>query len=61
LTQTPFFNHANLIWSPDGRQLAYIRFNQETLTDPPELWIINNDGSLPRKLVTGGYAPLWIP
>ena len=61
LTQAPFFNHANLSWNPNGGQLAYIRFNQETLTDPPELWIINNDGNTPIKLVTGGYDPLWIP
>ncbi len=61
LTQAPFFNHATLTWSPDGGQLAYLRFNQETLTDPPELWLINADGSHPIELVTGGYAPLWMP
>lgn len=61
LTQSPFYNHATITWSPDGEQLAYIRFNQETLTDPPELWFTNIDGSHPTELVTGGYAPLWIP
>ena len=61
LTNAPYFNHSSFAWSPDGRQLAYLRFNQEKLTDPPELWLMNADGSQPIQLVIGGYAPQWIP
>ncbi len=61
LTHAPYFNHSSFAWSPDGQQLAYIRFNQEKLTDPPELWLMNADGSNPIQLVIGGYAPQWNP
>jgi Tol biopolymer transport system component len=61
LTNAPYFNHSSFAWSPDGQQLAYLRFNQEKLTDPPELWLMNADGSQPIQLVIGGYAPQWIP
>lgn len=61
LTSAPYAAHSALAWSPDGRQLAYVRFNQDTLTDPPEIWVMNADGSDPVQLVIGGYAPQWIP
>jgi Tol biopolymer transport system component len=61
LTDEPMYNHYDFAWSPDGRWLAYLRFNQAALTAPPELWMINADGSGPLQLVIGGYAPQWIP
>ena len=61
LTDEPMYNHYDIAWSPDGRRLAYLRFNQAALTEPPELWMINVDGSAPLQLVIGGYAPQWIP
>lgn len=61
LTQAGDYNHHNFAWSPDGKQLAFMRFNQTVLTDPAELWLIDADGSHPIELVKGGYAPQWIP
>lgn len=61
ITNAPYFNHSSFAWSPDGRQLAYLRFNQDNPTNPPEIWIMNLDGSIPIQLVIGGYAPQWIP
>ncbi len=61
LTDAPHYNHSTFAWSPDGSQLAYKRFNQTALIEPPELWLINADGSDPVLLVTGGYDPQWIP
>ena len=61
LTNAPSYSHSAFAWSPDGRQIAYLRFNQETLTDPLELWMVAFDGSRPTQLVIGGYAPQWIP
>ncbi|HNT24722.1 MAG TPA: DPP IV N-terminal domain-containing protein [Anaerolineales bacterium] len=61
LTDEPTYNHYNLAWSPDGRWLAYLRFNQVTLNEPNELWMMNADGSVPLQLVIGGYAPQWLP
>jgi len=61
LTNDPYYNHYDFAWSPDGDQLAFVRFNQTVMTEPPELWVINPDGSAAQKLVVGGYAPQWIP
>ncbi len=55
------YNHYDLAWSRDGSRLAYVRFNQAQLSEPPELWMMNADGSNPLQLVIGGYSPTWIP
>ena len=61
LTQAGDYSHHNFAWSPDGKQLAFVRFNQTILTEPTELRLINVDGSHPIELIKGGYAPQWIP
>jgi hypothetical protein len=61
LTNAPSYSHSGFAWSPDSRRIAYLRFNQETLTDPIELWMVSYDGRNPVQLVIGGYAPQWIP
>ena len=61
ISDTPFFNHSAFAWSPDGKRLAYIRFNQESPTQPPEIWLVMADGSDPQQFVTGGFEPQWIP
>jgi Tol biopolymer transport system component len=61
ITDEADYNHYDLAWSRDGQSLAYVRFNQAKLSDPPELWMVNIDGSNPVQLVIGGYSPVWIP
>lgn len=61
LTQEPYYNHYDLAWSPDSAQLAYVRFNKDSLLEPPEIWLIDAAGSDARQLVSGGYSPRWIP
>ena len=61
LTDEPFYNHYDFAWSPAGDELAYVRSNQNILTEPPEIWLIGAGGIMNRKLITGGYAPQWIP
>jgi Tol biopolymer transport system component len=61
ITNEPDYNHYDLAWSRDGKRLAYVRFNQAKISDPPELWLVNQDGSQPVQLVIGGYSPIWIP
>ena len=48
-------------WSLDGKQIAFVRFDIAAPTNPPELWLVNADGSEPLELVVGGYAPVWVP
>jgi hypothetical protein len=61
ITNDPYYNHYDLTWSPDGSQLAFVRFNKNSLIDPPELWLMQADGFGATRLITGGYAPQWIP
>ncbi len=61
ITDEADYNHYDLAWSRDGSMLAFVRFNQVKISDPPELWMVNLDGSNPVQLVIGGYSPIWIP
>jgi dipeptidyl aminopeptidase/acylaminoacyl peptidase len=61
VTNDPYHNHYDLAWSPDGAWLAYVRFNKDVLTEPPELWMMNAGGSGATRLVTSGFLPQWIP
>ncbi|MGB2911736.1 MAG: Ig-like domain-containing protein [Anaerolineales bacterium] len=59
-TDNPNFNHFDFAWSPDGSQLAYVRFNQTTLNEATEIWLIDTNNGLTTRLVQGGFAPQWI-
>jgi Tol biopolymer transport system component len=61
LTAEPNFFHTAFAWSLDGGQLAFVRYNQTSLTDPPEIWLISAEGTNPVRLMIGGYSPQWIP
>jgi Tol biopolymer transport system component len=61
LTNDPYFNHFEFAWNPNGKQIAFVRFNQTDLTEPPEIWIIDPETTRAQRLVVGGYAPQWIP
>ncbi|MDZ7843425.1 MAG: hypothetical protein U5K99_01260 [Anaerolineales bacterium] len=61
LTDDGDFNHTAFSWHPSEIQLAYVRYNQAKLSDPPEIWLIDRDGSDNYRLVINGFAPRWIP
>jgi Tol biopolymer transport system component len=61
LTEAPLYNHYDFAWGPTSDQLAFVRFNQSTLNEPPEIWIFDLPTSQARRLLQGGYKPLWIP
>jgi hypothetical protein len=61
LTDDPFYNHYDFSWAPDGNRLAFVRFNQTLLTEPPEIWVIDTINLRSNKLVVGGYQPTWMP
>ena len=49
------------VWSPDGKKIAYYAF---ALTQPsrnPEIWLMDADGSTPKKLTDHGIDPAWSP
>lgn len=61
LTAAGDFNHTAFSWHPAETRLAYVRYNQAKLSDPPEIWLIDRDGSDNYRLVINGFAPQWIP
>ena len=61
LTDTVDFHHTSFAWHPDGDLLAFVRYNQAALSEPPEIWQINRDGSEPLRLIINGFQPGWIP
>jgi len=61
LTNNPLFNHYDFAWSPDSDQLAFVMFDQSSMIDPPEIWVIDISTGQSTQLVQGGYAPQWIP
>jgi TolB protein len=52
-------------WSPDGRRIAYLDFNDPVLRDPGRLdtYVMNADGSGKTRLTTDGNSqyPTWSP
>jgi len=61
LTDDPYFTHYDLAWSPESDRLAFVRFNQTTLNDPPEIWMVDLETFQENRLVVGGFSPQWIP
>ena len=61
LTDEIDYHHSSFAWHPDGDQLVYTRYNQAKLSEPPEIWLINSDGSDRVRLIINGFAPSWIP
>jgi len=61
LTDDPLYNHFEFTWSPGGDVLAYVRFNQTVLTEPPEIWVMDPFIDRATQVIVGGFAPQWIP
>jgi len=61
LSNVPAYNHYDFAWNADSTKIAYVRSDPTQLIQPPELWLVNADGSNPIQLVIGGHSPSWIP
>jgi Tol biopolymer transport system component len=65
LTNDPLYNHYDFAWNPASDRLAFVRFNQSTLTQPPEVWTIDPAIAAATgqatQIIIGGYAPQWLP
>jgi Tol biopolymer transport system component len=53
-------------YSPDGSQIAFIKFpDNQSSTPPGELWVMDSSGFHDRKLAVAdagrGFAPVWSP
>ena len=61
LVSTPQYNYSSLRWRPDSKALAYMRFNQDQIGHPAEVWILDTESGEPMLVAEGGYLPQWIP
>ncbi len=52
-------------WSPDGRQLAFVRsVKKDNKPQPPQIYLLNFSGGEPRALTSvakGASSPVWSP
>jgi len=55
------YQHTSFAWHPDGKRLAYVRYNQAALSDPPEIWLIDTTGGEALRLIINGFQPGWVP
>jgi Tol biopolymer transport system component/polyisoprenoid-binding protein YceI len=60
LTDTASYLEDEPAWSADGRHIAYVRYPE---TEPPELWVMDADGSHQRVVGPGLQlrSPRWSP
>lgn len=48
-------------WSSDGKKIAYHAFAQTEPSRNPEIWVMDADGSNPKRLTDHGIDPTWSP
>ncbi len=61
LVTDPQAHLGGIAWSPDGRAIAYLRFQLMQADARPEIWFVPLDGSEPIKLTGNGTLPSWSP
>ncbi len=61
VTADVIYNHYDLRWSFTSDRLAFARFDQSTLNEPPEVWMLDLTSGELSQVVVGGYNPQWLP
>lgn len=61
LVTDPEAHLGSIAWSPDGRDIAYLRFPLMQADARPEIWLVSIAGSEPVKLADNGTLPEWLP
>lgn len=61
LSEVIDYQHTSFAWHPNGKLLAYVRYNQAALSDAPEIWLINTTSGEPLRLIINGFQPRWVP
>lgn len=60
ITPDRAWGYTSAYWSPDGQRIAFVRFRYDQAGQLPtetELWIVDADGSNPRRLWQGTQTP----
>jgi len=61
LTRTPEYSDDNPVWSPDGKQIAFSRIAVGAPDATAALWIMNGDGTNPRRVTNYTGEMVWLP
>jgi len=61
LTHDRESEHGAVVWSPDGKTLAFTRFSRAQDEASYEIWLVGVDGSNLHCLAEGGFWPAWLP
>ncbi|HTO74689.1 MAG TPA: protein kinase [Thermoanaerobaculia bacterium] len=63
LTRDSGVSDSNPAWSPDGREIAFSRQALGAGSGSSDLWLMNADGTSPRRVteMVGAGAPAWMP
>jgi len=61
LTNTKIGDACGPAWSRDGKKIAYHAFAQTEPSRNPEIWVMDADGSNPKRLTDHGIDPTWSP
>jgi Tol biopolymer transport system component len=61
MTNSPNNNHLGFAWSPDGKYIAYLRFNTASYNQSREVWIMDSKTGITQKILVNGYRLGWLP
>jgi len=61
LTEAAEVNHAQLAWSPDGRRLAFVRFDPSHPEQLGSVWVYTLETSQLNLMSEGAFGPQWMP
>lgn len=61
LTNDIDYHHLGFAWHPQGRMLAYQRFNQALISEPPEIWIYDLTTGTRLRMVIDAVHTGWLP
>jgi Tol biopolymer transport system component len=61
LTNSADNNHLGFSWSPDGKYIAYLRFNTASYNQSREVWLMDSKTGITQKILVNGYRLGWLP
>lgn len=61
LVTDPQAHLGSIAWAPDGRSLAYLRYQLMQADVRPEIWWVSLDGGTSLRLAENGTLPSWLP
>ena len=61
LTLDPAWSDTSPAWSPDGREIGFVRKGSESPDSTASIWIMNADGTSAKRVTERSTAMAWLP